>query len=86
MSKSIKKEQVILTAPIKVKSSKFYPIIIEDANSIFHYFTENGKYDGYSSDCDPDIEHPELIGNPTIELGVSRTKEEQEIYDKQSKT
>jgi len=57
MDNIIRKEQVNLTAPIKVKSSKQYPIIIEDANGMYHYFTAGGRYDGYAKDRDPTIEH-----------------------------
>jgi len=40
--------------PITIKKMYIgvaYPLIIEDANGITHYWIENGDYDGWSADA-----------------------------------
>jgi hypothetical protein len=55
-------KHVTLKTPIKVIESKYYYLVIEDANGITHYFHnkhedekygkfEQGEYDGWSKEC-----------------------------------
>ena len=59
------KQKVTITAPIRVKPSENYLLVIEDADGVTHYFHkehtsiiegeevnfEDGQYDGYSHEC-----------------------------------
>lgn len=38
--------------PIEIIDSEQYKLVIKDAKGIYHYFLDNGEYDGYSRDCD----------------------------------
>lgn len=44
---------------VKSYSSEVYALIIEDSSRVYHYWTEDGSYDGYSADptidCDTGI-------------------------------
>lgn len=59
------KQKVTITAPIKVKPSENYLLVIEDADGVTHFFHKehtatiegkevkfsDGDYDGYSREC-----------------------------------
>lgn len=36
--------------PIIVIESDNYMLVLKDANEVYHYFTDDGNYDGYSKD------------------------------------
>jgi len=43
-------EKITIIAPIKVIPSNNYLLVIKDAKGRFHYFDEEGEYDGWSED------------------------------------
>ncbi|PCJ55924.1 MAG: hypothetical protein COA79_20155 [Planctomycetota bacterium] len=45
-----------IVPPIKVKQSDVYMLVILDSDGIYHYFDNDGDYDGYSYDLDVPIE------------------------------
>lgn len=42
--------------PIKVMPSDYYMLVIKDADEIYHFFDNDGNYDGYSYDLPVPIE------------------------------
>ena len=58
-------QEIKIKAPIKIKPSMYYYLVIEDADGITHYFHhkhkneygdfEQGEYDGYSLTNNPSI-------------------------------
>jgi len=46
----MEKEKVTIVVPIKVIPSKNYLLVIKDAEGRYHYFNDEGEYDGWSED------------------------------------
>ena len=49
-------EGITIYAPIEIQPSENYGLVIKDATDTYHFFMEDGTYDGYSRDCNPPIE------------------------------
>ena len=39
-----------IVPPIRIIKSDVYMLVLKDAKGIYHYFDEDGNYDGYSHD------------------------------------
>lgn len=42
---------VIIKPPIKIIPSVSYALVIQDSEGVYHYFSFDGSYDGWSKDC-----------------------------------
>ncbi|MEM1339843.1 MAG: hypothetical protein AAF634_05060 [Bacteroidota bacterium] len=46
-------DKVHISLPIiESKKSEVYPLILRDSANVWHYFNDDGTYDGYSHDPD----------------------------------
>lgn len=46
----------ILKNPIEIlPSNNYYALIIKDADGMYHYWTDDGQYDGWSCDVNGDV-------------------------------
>jgi len=70
----MKKELVTIKSPIKIIPSKNYLLVIEDADSVRHYWHnehgkfQNGQYDGWSKSCKLKINKPMIIKSINIQI------------------